>query len=311
MRPSNPSSRYRQKLRPVGESLEDRSLLSGGAGNTFALVPGTIADPNGTADVKFTITSDLFTRPHNKMTLGIDVAPQQGSTINPLISSVTDQHGDGIPQTFHSIYNPHTPPQLVARGAGSSAVLTPLTGYPHQPNRPADYSATISALNDTQGNFLVGFYLPGDANGDGSVDSQDLGIVRSLLGSTAGDPNYNFSADANRDGKIGKIDLAYTRMNLGVSTKVTPVFTATPALNGGVATTNPVQVSGTGTPGATVVFTNPNTNATEQTTIDPAGSYATNLPLEPGTNTFDVLVTDTFGQTIQGQLSPITYMPKM
>src|SRR4051812_34865342 len=155
MRPSNPSSRSRQKMRPGAECLEGRTLLTGGAGNTFALVPGTITEKNGTADVKFTISSDLFTRPQNKMTLGIDVAPQKGSTLNPLISAVANQHDNTIPQTIHAIYNPHTPQELVARGAGSSAVLTPLTGYPRQPDRPSEYTATITALNDTQGDFLV------------------------------------------------------------------------------------------------------------------------------------------------------------
>ena len=95
--------------------------------------------------------------------------------------------------------------------------------FPDNSNRPATYSVQVQGLGQAGGSFLLGFYLPGDANGDGKVDKTDTQIVRSELGSRAGSARYTFDADANRDGRIAKIDLAYVKQNQGVAVTVSPV----------------------------------------------------------------------------------------
>lgn len=56
---------------------------------------------------------------------------------------------------------------------------------------------------------------PGDANGDGIVDNNDLIYVRSLYGSEYGDDNYDINADFNRDGVIDEDDAAIVSLFLG------------------------------------------------------------------------------------------------
>src|SRR4051812_24911045 len=102
MTPNDPTARRRSRFRPDAEALEGRALLTAGAGSTFALVPGTIAQTNGMQSIPFAISGANFKLPHNHVALGLDVAAQTGSSINPLIVSVTDPHNDKVNQAFHS-----------------------------------------------------------------------------------------------------------------------------------------------------------------------------------------------------------------
>ena len=56
-------------------SSSRRALLSGGAGDTFALISGTIDKPGGTTAIQFTIDPAHFTLPRHTLALGIDVSP--------------------------------------------------------------------------------------------------------------------------------------------------------------------------------------------------------------------------------------------
>lgn len=310
-------SRRRSPVSLNPEVLESRSLMTGGAGDTFALVPGTVANPGGTAQIPVTLTPELFHLPKGRMVLGIDVVPKNASTVQPLISRIDNPHGQIVPQAIHTIYNPHLSHSAVARGVGTRAVLAPLTTYPHQPTRPVTYTVNIQGVNRTSGDFLVGFYLPGDANGDGVVDQSDVQLVKSLMGSKAGDSRYNFDADVNRDGRIGPIDLSYTMQNLGVHTIVQPVVTANldAASTGGstnrVSSQSTVHFTGDGTPGATIQFAEISQKVQPVSTqIDATGHYSLMVPLGAGGNTFHVTSSDGFGQVISGQISPVTYVPK-
>src|SRR4051794_25304072 len=225
MNPFRSLPRRRRKMEFGPEQLETRELLTGG-NNTFAIMPGSITSSNGTASIKFTIDPANFTLPRRAITLGIDVVASSGSTVKPLIAEVDDPHGTIVPQTFHSIYDPHLSHLAVASGAGTSAVLSPLVLFPHGQTKPATYTVNVSAEGKSSGSFLLGFYLPGDANGDGAVNKTDLEIVKNAQGARAGQAKYNFNADPNRDGRIGKIDVAFTRQNMGVSTNMSPVVQA-------------------------------------------------------------------------------------
>jgi hypothetical protein len=209
------NSRRRRKTGFCPEALESRELLTGGH-DTFSIVSGVIDKPGGTAAISLTIDAANYTLPRHSFTLGVDVTPDPGSGLKPLISEVDDSHGNLIPQTFSSIYDPHLSHLAVASGQATRAVLTPVSFFPSDPNRPATYVVKVTAQGNTSGNFHLDFYLPGDANGDGVVDQADLRLTRQANGSHPGDPSYNLNADANRDGRIGKIDLAYVQQNMGV-----------------------------------------------------------------------------------------------
>jgi hypothetical protein len=297
------------------EQLETRELLTGG-NNTFAIIPGTVSTANGTTAITFTISPSNFTLPRRALTLGIDVVAASGSTIKPLIASVDDPHGNLIPQTFHSIYDPHLSHYAVASGEGTSAVLTPVTLYPHGQTKPATYTVNVEAVGKTSGDFLLGFYLPGDANGDGTVNKADLQIVKSEQGVRSSSPNYNFYADANRDGRIGKIDLAYTLQNQGVSTNVATFIEANYDTSNDISPLTPrttniptAHFTGTATPGATITYAQTaNQVPSTTTTADASGNYSITVPLAVGSNTFQVTSKDAFGQTITGALSPVTFI---
>ena len=87
MNPFRSNPRRRRKMEFSPELLETRELLTGG-NVTFAILPGTITDPNGTATIQFTVDSSHFTLPRHAFTLGIDVVADSGSMKSPSIESL-------------------------------------------------------------------------------------------------------------------------------------------------------------------------------------------------------------------------------
>lgn len=59
------------------------------------------------------------------------------------------------------------------------------------------------------------YTIVGDINGDGVVDSGDLGILGIAWGSHSGDSNYVPAADLNSDGNINAFDFALLSMHWG------------------------------------------------------------------------------------------------
>jgi hypothetical protein len=314
MNPFRSNPRRSRKLVFGPERLETRELMTGGS-NTFAVIQGTVPTANGTTAVQFTIDPAHFTMPRHAITVGIMVVPASGSSIKPLISSVDDPHGNLIPQVFHSVYDPHLGYVAVASNPLTSSVLAPLTLYPHQANRPVTYTVNVTGVGATSGSFLLGFYLPGDAQGVGSVNKSDVQLVKSERGARVNQPNYNISSDANRDGRIGSIDVAFTRQNLGISTDISPVVSANLDTSHSVAGNTrsssipSAHFTGTATPGSAITFSEVNKRVPDTgTTADSHGNYSITVPLASGSNTFQVTAKDSFGQTITGTLSPVTYI---
>jgi hypothetical protein len=85
---------------------------------------------------------------------------------------------------------------------------------------PADYTPADNTLSD--GHIQV--RIPGDTNGDGKVNMQDIGIIAAAFGSygpnhlypgSPPSPRWNPDADINGDGKVDMLDVAYTARNFG------------------------------------------------------------------------------------------------
>lgn len=310
------SSRRPRHASVGAELLETRSLLTGGAGSIFAMIPATVATAGQTASVPFTISPPLVQAPHGKLLLGIDISAQQGSTVQPKIVSVDNAQGHSVGPLMHGRYNPILSKQLSGKKE-TSAVLVSLNHLPTQPGGSAKFTVNVTGANQTTGALELGFYLPGDTNGDGMVNQQDITAIRSTMGAQYGSPKYQVDADVNRDGRIDSTDMKDARRNLGAT------VTVNPSVTGGVNPSifsDPQQritqdssftLTGTATPGASITIKQLEGKlATVTGAANSTGNFAIPVPLAKGGNTFQVTVTDGFGQANTGLLLPINYQPK-
>jgi len=291
--------------------LERRDVPASNLGNTFAIVPGEITKAGDGAVIQVKLTSDLFTLPKGKATLGVAVAATTASTVQPMISKVVNGSNKSVIQ----------PPDNTGGKAVKAAVITTKAATPSLLNvqlgrgqKSSSYTVSVKDKASTTGNFLSGFYLPGDANGDLKVDKTDLAAIKSLMGVKVGDTKYSFNADSNRNGIIDNADMKLSQGNQGVAVKVTPMITARldPASDTGTADritdVRSVKFQGVATPGSTVTYTEVDSKTPPVSTqADATGNYTVTASLADGSNLFRVNATDAFGQTISGLLAPVTY----
>jgi hypothetical protein len=284
------------------EGLETRNLLTGGAGNTFGLLTGSITAGDKPAVVKFTVDPTRFELPGRGAVLGIDVAASSNSSLGPEITFVK---GRGLD------------PRRATTATNSDAILAPINARVRG-GQVRTYEVTVTSANKTTGQFLVGLYLPGDVDGNGVVNRTDLTEFKKAMGAKVGSPKYDFDADSNRDGVINRMDQQYVMKNQGVRTKVLPLTTANldPQTDSGPADRatgiQTVRFSGEATPGATLTFEEvAKKTASVTATAGADGKYSVSIPLGLGDNTFKLSVADPFGQTMSGQLAKVTYNPAL
>ena len=317
MIPTNPKPRRSKTPSLHAEILEARELMTGGVGDTFAILPATISKAGGHTSVEFTLDPKLFTaKGHKPFVLGIDVAPGSSSSTNPVVKSVTTPTGKTLAVT-HAKFDPTVKRTGVQSDSKlSSASLVTIPGLPKSA-KSMTYKVNVSALDNSSGEVLVGFYLPGDSNGTGKVDQSSVNAIQYALNANANDTTgkYSFDADANRDGVINKKDLKIAQQNMGIGTTVSPVISADLSPTGiadpknRISMTPNVVVTGVATPGATLTYASPNL-ATQTVTADATtGAYAVPLQLNVGANTYTVTATDAFKQKITGSIAAITYTP--
>ena len=105
-------------------------------------------------------------------------------------------------------------------------------------------------MPDASGPLQLSMSLVGDANGDHKVTAQDIRLIRSLKGLSAGQPGYSLAADPTAAGTINAKDLFLARSNLGAAMKIEPLALTAgldPASNpdgNGVVTSPNVMISG-------------------------------------------------------------------
>jgi hypothetical protein len=161
---------------------------------------------------------------------------------------------------------------------------------------------------------LLGFFLPGDVTGEGSVTKTDLQTIKQDKGMTAQNSNYNFNADVNRDGIINSEDYSLAKQNVGAGTLVSPVVSVNldpasdPAANR-TTSFSTVHFAGTMTPNGTITFVDANGGGVTTAQANSTGAYSIMVPLDSGSNTFTVTTSDGFGQSISGAISPVVYSP--
>ena len=322
----NASQEPRRRCRGISlepEPLEGRIVMSSGEGSTFAIMPGTVTTAGQISSLSFKIDPTLFTVPkkdHGEFTIGIDIAPATPSTsdqtttstLKPQIVSVTDPDGRVV-RAQHAHYDAKVAKASKLGNTTTSAVLTTVQ-VPAKGQPAAVYSVQVKGLQNTTGTYLVGFYLPGDVAGTGTVTKGDITAIKSYRGMTGLNSKYNFDADVNRDGIINSTDVAIAKKDLGVSTLVSPVVSVNldPASDPAMNNTTPYSVvhfAGEVTPNATVTYLDTTSNTTTTVTADSTGAYNIYVGLVPGSNAFSVTTLDGFGQSITGTITPVAYDP--
>lgn len=308
--------RHQNRRKPAlgVDSLEDRRLMSADMGSTFAIVPGEVTAAGGKSTVEVKIDPSYFTgaKRTGRIIMGIDVAADPNSSIKPQIVSIESGNGRKVPVQHAKYANTLVKSQGLLTAQSTAVTFT--AQVPKAGQAPATYKVDVKGLTDATGKYLLGFYLPGDVDGDGKVSNTDIKTIASQLGLKSTDKGYSFDADANRDGKIDLKDLRIASQNLDTATIVSPVASVNldPASDVGISDriTNlrTVKFTGSATPNAKVTFTEANGNSPGGTaTVGADGKYSINVPLGDGSNTFKVSTADAFGQTISGTISPVTY----
>jgi hypothetical protein len=313
MLPTNSRNPRRRRAALNPEILEDRSLMTSGAGSMFAVMPGTVT-AGKVSTVSFTIDPSHFTLPKGKFDIGIDITPAAKSTVKPVILSVVDSSGHAI-RTPHAVYDPQVQRNNTSNGKYTTAVVTQVGFSGKDKNAPATYTVQVMGQGTTAGNYLLGFYLPGDTNGDGTIDQTDIKAIKAEMRANANQTNYSFDADANRDGKISSADVGIAQMNMGVKVTINPTISANldptydPGLSQGTVTTSPIHYSGVATPGSTIVYQGTNQGDKPVSTVaDSTGKYSLMVPVDKGENVFKVTSHDGFQQSISGTITPVTYL---
>jgi hypothetical protein len=324
MNPSTELRRVRRRICPAPEALEDRMVLSAAEGSTFAIMPGNVTTAGQVSNINFKIDPSQFSTPNRRghILIGIDVAPatpissatsaSTTPTLKPEIMSVTSSDGHTI-RVEHFRYDRKVAKASKLGNSMTSAGLVTLN-VPAAGQPANDYSVQVKGLAGTTGQYLIGFYLPGDVPGTGTVAKADVQTIRKDHGITAINQSYSFDADVNRDGVVNHQDYMLAKQDLGASTKVSPVASVNldPASDPAANRTTPystVHFAGQVTPGASVTFVNQSSGASTTVTANSTGAYSIIVPLVSGSNTFHVTTQDGFGQSISGAISPVVYSP--
>lgn len=266
MSPSHTHSPRKRRRDLTLEPMEERRLLSAGQGSTFAILSGSISAAKQVSTVQFHINPGEFTAGKGgRILLGIDVAGNPSTSIQPQIIGVKNSRGGSARALIHSVYSRQIIKAKKLTNPVSSAVMISLP-VPKAGQVAATYTVQVRASGNTTGDYLLGFYLPGDVAGTGTVTTSDLQSIKSLIGTQASSSSYSFDADVNRDGIIAPADLAFASMNLNAGTNVSPIIsvnlnpTADP-LNNRITSQQVVNFTGTVSPGATVSFKEINGNS--------------------------------------------------
>ena len=113
--------------------------------------------------------------------------------------------------------------------------------------------------------MVVTAFLPGDVNGDRTVDASDLALAKAANGSKIGQAKYNAQADFNGDGQINSTDTRLTQFNQGATVGPFPVYAPAATTAAPVATTAVTAVPVVAT--STAQATTPTISATIPSTI--------------------------------------------
>ncbi len=148
--------------------------------------------------------------------------------------------------------------------------------------------------------YTVDFSLVGDVNGNGIVNRQDVRAIRSRLGVTAKSRRFLPGADPFSNDRIGVTDLRLAQSNLHAATSLEPLSISLSAVHS--TGTNPLaDVVVQSGPDTAISLMEVGSVQTGQT--DSTGKATFAAGLLTGSNTFEAVATDSFGQRVDATAS--------
>ncbi len=294
---------------PQVEALETRLQMSMTIpANSIGVSEGNVVRPGGVSQASVTIAARNLTAGKSSTLFGIFVAPGSGSTLAPRIVAVRSSDGRLL-----SIKQGR--PFAANRADGQAAAFVKVS-------EPGPLTVVVSGGRNSTGTYSLDVTLPGDANGDGTVNQADLAPFAAAYLSTPGDQNYNAAADFNQDGIVNQVDAKVLEQNmppvkrgpLQLVMNLSPADQAhysTPQNSGGSTSKRDVTVIGRTLPGSIVIQ-----DGTKGFYKWTGPAYATNSngvftapeKLTQGINTFDFLIIDPFGRRLIRSF-PIFWLP--
>jgi hypothetical protein len=262
------------------DALERRELLStaGSSGGDATFVM-TGATPSNPAQVAVHVGSPGFGFTHHKVMLELVMQAPSGSG-GPRTMTMTGPKGSSENIVF----------QNDSPAGGAADIMLASVG-------PGNYIVQAE-MPDGTGPLSLHVSLVGDVNGDNKVTGQDLQLLKSLKGTTVGQPGYSLASNPTGTGTITKKDVIFARQNLGASMPSQPLALTAgldPASDpdgNGVVTTPSLTISGLTAPGATVQLDQGATGTFSQaTTADTEGHYQFQVVIPIGVTTFTVQAT--------------------
>lgn len=289
--------------RPRLERLESRLALSNVpiAGihtpdNTLDVGHANITPPGAVAPIITTVLRQNLANLKHSTVLGLSAQPAPGAALQPRILGTRGPTGQNLP---FQVGRPFYPGR-----SGQAIAFTRL-------DRPGHLTTLVTGRNQTTGQVTQSTYLPGDINGDGKVDLNDLRAFAPAYLTSVNDGFYNPSADSNRNGFVGQRDavtLVHNETPLTPKIPLNVYLTLAPGevakntgdhTSGAVTYAHDVTVLGHTTPGSIVfadsglgnyTFTGP------ALPTDKDGNFSIQVHLRDQLTNTEYLVFDPFGQ---------------
>lgn len=287
----------RSRCRPALEALEARRIPSLVAPiDTIGTAQGVVAAPGQVARVQLPVAPGYLTPRKHATVLRLTAQPGPGGALRPAIVPALGPGGARLPFHPGAAHNPVYPGVVTAYA---------------KLDRPGPLGVGVTGRQRTTGPFVSTVALPGDVNGDGKVNLQDLKAFVPAYLTRKPDAFYNPAADANLNGFVGQGDAKALLRNLPPPTPKVPLkidLHLAPgdqvpghhsATSGGVTAKETVTILGRTTPGA-IVFAD--SGLGDYTFTGPAiapdarGNFSLRVTNKEGLNNFNFLAIDPYGQ---------------
>jgi hypothetical protein len=302
------SPAHLRRKRPHLEGLEARLALSlppsaptyglNPPANTIGLALGDATRPGSPSATTVTISPQNITVGKATTEFAVFVKPYGKSGIVPKIVGV-EENGQELPAQHGRVYDPRQAGQVT----NQSAVF-------FETGTPGTVTILVEGRGFSTGQYTVETTLPGDVNGDGTVNLADGIAFAPTYVSKPRDPKYNLAADSNQNGIINLYDAltmernmtplrppadGWAAINLAPSDQIT--FPG-PKNSGGATYAKRVIIEGYTTPGSVVLVDSTLGDyrfGSDALATDANGHFAVIAENTQGVNTYNFKILDPFG----------------